>query len=291
MATAAALSRNHEVTIVAKNLPGDAPTIEWASPWAGASFIAGSCSSLQEAKMQLEAFAELWRLSIEHPESSVKRILIEDLHDNKTEDEVWWKDFMPEVSPLARIGDASFKRMNLSSLSDACSLGHDVLVNATGFGSLTLADVLDEDVDMVRGQTMVVRSDYNKLFMRDSGDRYTYAIPRLDGTVVLGGVRQRDTLDSKVDWDICRDIAQRIHKNLPDHFPAEMSDLQNIGHNVGIRPGRRSGIRIEKEEKNGQKIVHVYGAAGGGYIFGAGMARAAATLVEEFLTPSFPAKL
>jgi len=89
-----------------------------------------------------------------------------------------------------------------------------------------------------------------------------------------------------------------------------MSDLQIIGHNVGIRPGRRSGIRIEKEEKNGQKIVHVYGkfrcsaevgfvvansqpigAAGGGYIFGAGMARAAATLVEEFLTPSFPAKL
>jgi len=84
--------------------------------------------------------------------------------------------------------------MNLSSLSDACSLGHDVLVNATGFGSLTLADVLDEDVDMIRGQTMVVRSDYNKLFMRDSGDTYTYAIPRLDGTVVLGGVRQRDTL-------------------------------------------------------------------------------------------------
>ena len=107
MTTAAALSRNHEVTIVAKNLPGDAPTIEWASPWAGASFIAGSCSSLQEAKMQLEAFAELWRLSIEHPESSVKRILIEDFHDNKTEDEVWWKDYMPEVSPLARIGDTS----------------------------------------------------------------------------------------------------------------------------------------------------------------------------------------
>jgi len=54
-------------------------------------------------------------------------------------------------------------------------------------------------------------------------------------------------------------IAQRIHQNLPDHFPAELSNLQIIGHNVGIRPGRKSGIRIEKEEKNGQKIVHVYG--------------------------------
>lgn len=84
--------------------------------------------------------------------------------------------------------------MNLNSLSGACSLGHDVLVSATGFGSLTLADVLDEDVDMIRGQTLVVKSDYNKLFMRDSGDTYTYAIPRLDGNVVLGGVRQHDSL-------------------------------------------------------------------------------------------------
>jgi len=109
MATAAALSRQHEVTIIARDLPGDIPTIGWASPWAGANFIPGNCSSPQEAKMQLEAFAELWRLSIEHPESSVKRCLIEDFHDHKTEDEIWWKDYMPEVSPIACVNDASVK--------------------------------------------------------------------------------------------------------------------------------------------------------------------------------------
>ena len=97
MATASTLSRNHQVIIVSRNLPGDEPTIEWASPWAGACFIAGGCSSPREAKMQLDAFAELWRWSIAYPESSIKQIIIEDFHDDKTEEDIWWKDYMPQV--------------------------------------------------------------------------------------------------------------------------------------------------------------------------------------------------
>lgn len=104
MATASTLSRNHQVTIVARNLPGDEPTIEWASPWAGASFIAGGCSSPREAKMQLDAFSELWRWSIAYPESSIKQITIEDFHDDKTEEDIWWKDYMPQVRWAALFG-------------------------------------------------------------------------------------------------------------------------------------------------------------------------------------------
>lgn len=36
-------------------------------------------------------------------------------------------------------------------------------------------------------------------------------------------------------------------------------DHHIIGHNVGIRPSRKSGVRVEKELRNGQKIVHAYG--------------------------------
>ncbi|CAG8159066.1 unnamed protein product [Penicillium olsonii] len=226
MATASILSRNHQVTIVAKNLPGDEPTIEWASPWAGASFIAGGCFSSREAKMQLDAFAELWRWSIAYPESSIKQITVEDFHEDKTEADIWWKDYMPEFRFLpwealpkgAKVGTSykslilspaiflpwmrkllentgvKFKRMSLESLSDARDLGHDVLINASGFGSLKLKDVQDMDVEMVRGQTMVVESNYNKIFMYDTGRTYTYVLPRLDGTVILGGTRQKDTM-------------------------------------------------------------------------------------------------
>lgn len=47
--------------------------------------------------MQLDAFAELWRWSIAYPESSIKQITIEDFHDDKTEEDIWWKDYMPQV--------------------------------------------------------------------------------------------------------------------------------------------------------------------------------------------------
>lgn len=98
MAIATLLASDHKVTIVARDLPGDEPSIEWASPWAGASFIAGGCSSHKEAKMQIDAFEQLWRWSFMYPESSLVRVTVEDFHDdNKARDQFWWKDFMPEV--------------------------------------------------------------------------------------------------------------------------------------------------------------------------------------------------
>lgn len=51
---------------------------------------------------------------------------------------------------------------------------------------------------------------------------------------------------------------------------------------VGIRPQREGGVRIEKEVLGGQKVVHAYGVAGGGYIFSWGLARKVCHLVEEF---------
>lgn len=97
MSIAYTLSRNHDITIFARNLPGDKPSIDWASPWAGASFIPGGCTSADEIRMQRDAFAELWRLSVSRPESSIRQVYAEDFHDDKTEDDIWWKDYVPEV--------------------------------------------------------------------------------------------------------------------------------------------------------------------------------------------------
>ena len=36
-------------------------------------------------------------------------------------------------------------------------------------------------------------------------------------------------------------------------------DNDIVGHNVGLRPSRKSGVRVEKELRDGQKIVHAYG--------------------------------
>jgi hypothetical protein len=52
---------------------------------------------------------------------------------------------------------------------------------------------------------------------------------------------------------------RRVNKSLPAHFSTNPADYDIIGHNVGIRPYRLNGMRVEKEVKNGQKIVHAYG--------------------------------
>ena len=95
---------------------------------------------------------------------------------------LWFKQHLESTG-------VTFKRMHLNALKDADTLGHDALVNASGFGSKFLRDIQDGNVEMIRGQTIVVRSNYNTYFMRDNGKTYTYAIPRGDGSVVLGGVR------------------------------------------------------------------------------------------------------
>lgn len=100
--------------------------------------------------------------------------------------------FLPWLKQKLETSGVKFKRMNLASLADAHHLGHDVLINATGAGPKYLDDIQDESMELLKGQTMIIKSDYNKSFMRDDGKDYTYVIPRLDGTVILGGIRDPD---------------------------------------------------------------------------------------------------
>lgn len=52
--------------------------------------------------MQRDTFAELWRLAIRFPESSVKRIRMEEFFDDeRTAEDFWYKDFVPDVLEAA----------------------------------------------------------------------------------------------------------------------------------------------------------------------------------------------
>lgn len=100
--------------------------------------------------------------------------------------------FLPWLKHKLEMTGVKFKRMNLDCLSGARHLGHDVLINATGLGPKDLVDVKDENMELLKGQTMIIKSDYQKCLMRDDGRNYTYVIPRLDGKVILGGIRDPD---------------------------------------------------------------------------------------------------
>ncbi|KUL82618.1 hypothetical protein ZTR_10263 [Talaromyces verruculosus] len=338
LATASVLSRHHDITIIARDLPGeDTDSRKWASPWAGACFLGLDGSSLREQAMQAESFSYLWRIAHSNPESSVRIIDMVDIQDSTPLANIWYRGLMPEFQVMdtselpegAKVGmrcprkltvflftrhedktlvlnphiflpwlrkgledtGVKFIRKEINSLSELRFEGHDVLINATGRGSKFLKDVADEDVQLIRGQTLLVKTAHNKIFMRHGKD-YTYIIPRLDGTAVLGGIKQVGETYSYVDEDIKKDILRRVHENVPDSFPsANASDYEIIRDNVGIRPGRPSGVRVETEQLGDQKVVHAYGTGGGGYVFSFGVGKAAANLVEDILYAPIKSRL
>ncbi|KAK7214128.1 hypothetical protein V2G26_021306 [Clonostachys chloroleuca] len=314
LAIASSLPTHYDITVVARNLPGDPESTEWASPWAGAVFMGMADSNEKEQKLQLDSFWVWWRQALSHPESSVRQVEMEDLIDDATLDQVWYrnklpdfrimsKDELPEgatfgmsyksiiITPavylvwLRKRLEASgikFRRMSVSSLADLRGMGHDILVNATGVGARHLNDVADQQMQEVRGQTVLVESNFNKIWIRRGKD-YTYALGRPDGTAILGGLKQYNNTVTKVDDDLRADIFRRIHENLPKDFPSAASaDYNVIRDIVGIRPQRQGGARIEEEIMNGQRVVHAYGAEGGGYVFGWGLAREVCNIVNDY---------
>lgn len=97
--------------------------------------------------------------------------------------------FLPWLAKRLKDSGVTFLRKDVKTLRELKGLGHDVLVNATGWGSKFLHDVSDRNLQQVRGQTILVKSNFDKIFMRHGKD-YTYVIPRLDGTAILGGIKQ-----------------------------------------------------------------------------------------------------
>lgn len=57
--------------------------------------------------------------------------------------------------------------------------------------------------------------------------------------------------------------------------------LDVIRHGVGLRPVRKTGTRVEREQIYGLQVVHNYGAGGAGYQSSYGCAQAAVKLVDE----------
>lgn len=97
--------------------------------------------------------------------------------------------FLPWMAKKLRESGVTFMRKSVDSLAELKGHGHDVLVNATGCGSKFLRDVADGALQEVRGQTILVKTGFDKIVMRHGKD-YTYVIPRLDGTAILGGIKQ-----------------------------------------------------------------------------------------------------
>jgi D-amino-acid oxidase len=188
------------------------------------------------------------------------------------------------------------------------------VVNATGILASKLGGVEDRNVFPTRGQTILVRNECSKMYFRSAGrtnDREpTYIIPRAyGGGTILGGSRQPDDWynrgqkcsfnvyrNGEVDSNLAQRIAARCIALAPELTGGKGPEaLDIIRHNVGLRPSRHGGPRVEAEIIPGiGLVVHNYGiatlwkwlitgASGAGYQSSWGMAMRAVEILEQAL--------
>lgn len=165
----------------------------------------------------------------------------------------------------------------------------DVLVACPGLGARFIHGINDPAVHPQRGQVVVVHAPWlstNDMLanwapkprytlpgysvVRPQGGREVYVIPRGDGTVVCGGTRIVDDWDDKPRPESTKNILQRCLDLVPllvdpkrrtGLEKVRVEDVQVVEVNVGLRPARRRGVRLEraKHDVDGVKIVFSYG--------------------------------
>ncbi|KAH4602269.1 hypothetical protein HBH82_165400 [Parastagonospora nodorum] len=173
-----------------------------------------------------------------------------------------------------------------------------LLINATGLGSLKLSDVRDTNLYPTRGQTLLVAEpkapiermyEYERKYVRSPkriDPTTAYVFPRpLGGGVILGGSRQENNWSDEWDEELGKDIMKRCCELCPELGKPE--DLQVISRNIGLRPSRKGGPRIEVEKGRWDiPVVHCYGHSGFGYQSSWGTAERVLELVEKAISPA-----
>ncbi|GAA6061765.1 hypothetical protein JCM10212_000745 [Sporobolomyces blumeae] len=347
-AALALVQAGYKVRILARDLPQDVTSTAFASPWAGANWCPFKSlrDGPREAKWETETFKKLSELI-----PSGLAIALKGTRRFATSEEGllghWYKDVVPNyriLSPsecppgavgvsfdtlsvnapryiqhlasLLASNGVEIERSTVRSLDeafDAFDGGVDIVVNATGLGAKSIAGVEDQGVRPIRGQTVLIKSDCVKCTM-DSSDPSSsaYIIPRPGGEVICGGSYGVDNWDVSID---ARDVS-RILTHCLRLDPAISSDgtiegIDILRHNVGLRPSRASGPRVESEKvelplgRNGGDrtrllvgsrkdrerenrrrkrvgtVVHAYGVGPAGYQQSWGIANEVVELVRE----------
>lgn len=172
---------------------------------------------------------------------------------------------------------------------------HDnpIFINAVGLGARELCR--DGAMHPIRGQVLIVKGVAHAARSRLGTDNVTgepfvaYAIPRpLSGVTILGGCQERGNWSDKEDVATTEKILERCQTLAPELLTGDRHENQGFevqGCQVGLRPGREGGARVEAEvivvdEQHKRYVVHAYGHAGAGYQNSIGVASTVVELVS-----------
>lgn len=139
-------------------------------------------------------------------------------------------------------------------------------VNATGLGAARLC--ADKAMFPIRGQTVLVRGEAEAIRTRVGADYLAYCIPRPgSGTTILGGTREEGVWDESVDSETTVRILRDCRVLAPELLVSTgvKEEFEVVSVQVGLRPARSGGARMEVERVENVLVVHAYGHAGAGY--------------------------
>jgi D-amino-acid oxidase len=152
----------------------------------------------------------------------------------------------------------------------------DLVINCTGIGARTLAP--DSDLKPHRGQVAIVPKIDLPYAVVCDGPPLMYAIPR-SRDCVFGGTNQVSD-DCTVDPAATERIVDECSHVL------EIGKPRVLRERVGLRPFRRSGVRLERAQLgDGRALIHNYGHGGSGFTLSWGCAKAVAEMAGAVERP------
>ena len=140
----------------------------------------------------------------------------------------------------------------------------DLIINCAGIGAREL--VHDVDLEPHRGQVVIVPKIDNLNYAVVCDDApLMYAIPRANDCL-FGGTNEVSE-DRHVDPVATNNIVAECSRVLKIENP------KIIAERVGLRPFRKSGVRVEAEKlRDGRVVIHNYGHGGAGFTLSWGCA-------------------
>ena len=140
----------------------------------------------------------------------------------------------------------------------------DLVINCAGIGARKLAQ--DVDLEPHRGQVAIVpKIDNLERAIVCDDEPLMYAIPRTNDCVFGGTNDVSDDLNP--DPATTKAIVAECSRVLKIENPRVLRER------VGLRPFRKSGVRLEKEKlSDGRTVIHNYGHGGAGFTMSWGCA-------------------
>ena len=141
------------------------------------------------------------------------------------------------------------------------------VVNCTGLGAIDLVDPAEaEKLFPTRGQTILVRGEAEMARLRIGEGYIGYVLRRSGEGTILGGCKVDGDWNAEIDKELSKEIIERCKVLAPELLVD--GEFEVISEQVGRRPSRKGGPRIEVEwkEVEGRRrfICHHYGHSGAG---------------------------